>query len=501
MKVNDGESGSSQELKPSANFCDAYLSYLSKNSVKLPSTTPTIAEKTSSDTADNRGVLCVGSGNSPGSKWTFYNRSSPQSTDLKVGGTRTRRTSDRFAARELSRGRGVLTKSANGQIIGKEQLRVQIEQLDLGKRGLSVNGKRVSTVRKELNTGRRELNTGRREVNKAGSKQRGKPLPVAQKQLKVSVELINLKDSFVKVGSEVIKVHKEPPSTSENGKPDRIELKPELSLSKEVQSKDSSLDQTGQTSLTEISVEPPSLNLQPLDQSSAEKTSSAELDCAEGDAGVSTKPSGLPAKNQSLSFGEYSCETIDASDASKDEKELSAGANDSKKFQISADADKSLLIDEKSLDLSESLQVNADETCIELSDDGKSDEEVKESGADVEKSDAHGRSPVGGVRCIRSNRSAGVKIPGRLAEGGERSKFSPRAFRKDYKNSWRRKIVKKHLVSEKRKTQATRLLNAERPKRNVVSKKTVSGFSPWLCMVFGNTVHVPFVRMLQCVEI
>src|SRR6218665_3522222 len=478
MKVNDGESGSSQELKPSANFCDAYLSYLSKNSVKLPSTTPTIAEKTSSDTADNRGVLCVGSGNSPGSKWTFYNRSSPQSTDLKVGGTRTRRTSDRFAARELSRGRGVLTKSANGQIIGKEQLRVQIEQLDLGKRGLSVNGKRVSTVRKELKTGRRELNTGRREVNKAGSKQRGKPLPVAQKQLKVSVELVNLKDSFVKVGSEVIKVHKEPPSTSENGKPDRIEFKPELSLSKEVQSKDSSLDQT-----------------------SAEKTSSAELDCAEGDAGVSTKPSGLPAKNQSLSFGEYSCETIDASDASKDEKELSAGANDSNKFQISADADKSLLIDEKSLDLSESLQVNADETCIELSDDGKSDEEVKESGADVEKSDAHGRSPVGGVRCIRSNRSAGVKIPGRLAEGGERSKFSPRAFRKDYKNSWRRKIVKKHLVSEKRKTQATRLLNAERPKRNVVSKKTVSGFSPWLCMVFGNTVHVPFVRMLQCVEI
>lgn len=456
MRVYDGESSSSNsEPKPTSNFCDAYLTYLSSGRGKPADYTGSAAQGSSEEC----GLLQIGLNGNQGSKWTFYNSStSPlptrrsESTGTSVGGHFTRGTSN-CLPRHLGHRRMSLAR--HHALKGLQDLRREFTDRN-HKKGIILKGKSLNSV-----------DSAKTKLASVGTSTGS-----GEKCLKVTLKQMDVNDSWLKLGNDVFKIPKSEGNAEGN-------VSSPASMSRVI------VSEIPSAALSEI---PSTIII----ARTVEKV-------------VAIKGQG---------FDQFSDQPVSLNEAASEE---CVRPNDSGPELSVNDLEPSISCTEGLFDRVEMTPLPAGESrplqeeklsdCIELSIDDATDVSVI-SPDKLLHSDSSVEQKLVGVE----KQALDVRQTHGSAEVGERLKFSSRSLRSGirhqcgvmnndsiFKNAWRKKLFKKHLVSEKLKSQASRRLNAERPKRNIGQRKNVSDF-PWNYAICGK-IHSLATRIFELLKL
>lgn len=434
MRVYDGESSSSNpEPKPTSNFCDAYLTYLNSSKGKPADYTDGGAAQGSSEEC---GLLRIGVNGTQGSKWTFYNsRTSPlpdrRSESTPVGTHFTRGTTN-CLTRHLGHRRMNLARHHHA-LKGLQDLRREFADKN-HKKGINLKGKSSNSI----------------DLAKTKLASVSTSTGSAEKCLKVTLKQMSLNDSsWLKLENDVFKIPK-----NEGNAEGNVSLAANLSRIVVSEIPSAALSEIPSTIIIARTVE-------------------------------------KVAASKDQNFDQFNDQLVNLNEVSEETEECVRLKDSGPEISVN-DLDHSIGSAEGLFDHVEMTQLQSDESrllqeekpsdCIELSVNEAPD--VSVTSQDKLHSDSSTEQKLVGI----DKQALDVQQPQGSAEVSERSKLPSRSLRSGirhhqcgilindsiFKNSWRKKLIKKHLVSEKFKTQASRRLNAERPKRNIGQRKNVS---------------------------
>lgn len=453
MRIYDRESSSSSnpEPKPTSNFCDAYLTYLSSGRGRPADYTGSAAQGSS----EGCGLLQIGLNGNQGSKWTFYNSStsplpSRRSESTSVGAHFTRGTSNclprHLGHRRMSLARHHALKDLRREFTDRNH-----------RKGIILKGKSLNSA-DSAKTKLASVSTS------TGS---------GEKCLKVTLKQMDVNDSWLKLGNDVFKIPRSEGNAEGN-------VSSPSSMSRVI------VSEIPTAALSEI---PSTIII----ARTVEKVAAV--------------------KDQS--FDQFSDQPVSLNESASEKTEECVRINDSRPELSVNDLEPSVSCTEGLFDCVEMTQLTSDESrllqeeklsdCVELSVD---DETTDVSVISPDKLHPHGSTEQKPVGIVDEKQALDARETQGSTEVGERSKFSSRSLRSGirhqcgamnndniFKNAWRKKLFKKHLVSEKLKSHASRRLNAERPKRNIGQRRNVSDF-PWNYAICGK-IHSSTTRIFE----